>query len=690
MPEHKTEIHIDFETYSEADIRDVGAWVMSRHPTTEVICASIAYNDDAPVCYLTHAQVKAAVKKALAHKDATIMAFNSFFECCIIANVLKLDIGPFEQWRDVMAQAAAAAVPQDLLRATEVVLGADSKSVKSKRGKLLIQRLSKLQSIRVSKLLKTQLWLDHHPDFKIADGTDIRDLSSSKSVRVHPRYREDYQSQRLEMYDYCDQDVVAERALAKALRPLSTTEQAVWVQDQVINWRGVKCDLDMCHKMHSVFRQEVTKNLGKMAQITGLENPNSNVQLMGWLKSRVDIVNLQAPTVKEFLQGEDIPDEVEQVLKLRQSVARTPPAKYLAMINRADPDTGLVHGMFSFHRASTGRWSSRGVNLQNMPRPTFDDYEDAIGLIYADEAESFHWTYGDMIDGLCSLLRAALVPRQGNEFVVSDYSAIEAIVLPWLAGEEKVLEIFRKDGRLYEHTAAGIYGKPVASIASDSRERFVGKTATLSLGYQGGHRAFISMAKVFGVDMDETFAKRVVANWREDNPNIVKLWHACQRAAVYAISNPGKARRVNDYLVFKVSTYGEHPYLLCRLPSGRMLSYFRPKLMQGRYGKEITFLGTDSNTGQWSRQKTYGGSLVENITQGTARDILAYAITRAGKTKSSIFNNIVLHVHDELVMDIKKGEMTVDQLNAFMTTLPSWAEGIPLSASGGKLTRYWK
>lgn len=287
-----------------------------------------------------------------------------------------------------------------------------------------------------------------------------------------------------------------------------------------------------------------------------------------------------------------------------------------------------------------------------------------------------------IIETLTSCIRGMICAPAGRELLVADYSAIEARTLPWLAGQDDILEVFRGHGKIYEYVAQQIYGIPWQEVGKESEERFIGKVACLALGYAGGAKAFQGMAEAYGADIPEDLAETIKKDWREANDKIVKYWYDCEKAAINAVRNPGKTYKVRNiaYRVIK-------GYLFAKLPSGRCLAYYQPRLEEGKFGNDqITFMGTNSVTRKWERQSTYSGKLVENLTQAVARDIMAEAIIRV----EDAGYEVVLSVHDELVAEVDEGFGSLEEFEELMCVLPPWAAGLPLDTSGYKAKRYRK
>lgn len=637
-------INLDFETYSECDIRRAGAWAYSAHPSTRVICMAFAVDAGAPEV-LTEDEL-GTMPDIFNDPRAEFHAWNSFFEFAIWSNVLGWRLPPLERWYDTAAAAAACALPRSLGECG-AVLDLPDDMAKQKRGRYLIQRLSKPQR----------------------DGARCRDPELLS-----------------EMYEYCQRDVIAEREIGRKIPPLSEKERRVWLLDQEINTRGVFVDRQGVKTAIEILKGATERLEGRVVEVSDgeLTNVRQIQRVATFCESRgVRLESLTKQHVAETLTRDDLPPEVRGVLELRQQLGQSSTAKFEALNNLIQHvDDDRARGLLRYHGASTGRWSGNNFQPQNLPRGEFNDItaED-----YRDErpAEALDWLealYGCPMSALSSSIRSVISAPSGRRLIVADYSAIEARVLPWLAGQSDVLDVFRGHGKIYEYTASQIYRKPIEAVTKE--ERFVGKVATLALGYQGGAKAFRAMAEGYGVDIPDELAETVKHDWRHANRNVVAYWYAVERAAVDAVNNPGEVFRCRS-IAFKRS--GD--FLMLRLPSQRLLRYYRPELREGKFGREqVCFEGRDSVTGKWRRQFTYGGKLVENITQATARDIMVggmFAVARAGY-------DIVLTVHDELIAEADEGFGTAEEVERLMCDAPDWARGLPLRAEGFEAKRYRK
>ena len=665
-------ISLDFETYSECDIRSAGAWIYAKDKSTRVLCMAYAIEDEAPQLWLPNQPLPDFINYPSLYE---IHAWNSFFEWVIWTHVLKQPTPPITQWHDTAGLSSAMALPR-ALGMCGTVLGLSDDQLKSKRGYYLIQKLS-------------------IPNVMNGDKALLK-----------------------EMYDYCLQDVVTERAIAKKLYKLNATERKVWVLDQKINIRGIKVDRPKIKDAIYVYENVQDKLKSELIKLTDLDNPNSQKQFLGWMLDKGLLVdNVQKSTLRLVL---DSPDKfgTHEAIKLKMALAKTAPKKYLSMKEKIGSGTRL-HGNIMYHGASTGRWVSTGVNLQNIARPTLDA-DKSIELIGKRDLTVFEKENIDPMEALSSGIRGMLIPTQGNKFIVGDYASIEARALAWLAGQEDKLEIFRGDGKIYEHASSKIYKKPIADITKD--ERFIGKISELACGYGGGAKAFKVMAKNYGVDIPHKEAEKIKQQWRKANQKIVNFWYDCDKAVSRCIQD-GKVHTVG-----KIQYGVANNFLMCKLPSGRRLYYYRPKVSYKKvfcykipesgdspeltfiYYKseypslevfkanakkegvepfefnavDVSFWGTDSKTRKWCQQETYGGKLVENITQAVARDIMADSMLLLEDAGFEI----VLTVHDEIISEVENG--TVERFKEIMERPPTWGQDIPIQVEAYESTRYRK
>ena len=665
-------ISLDFETYSECDIKSAGAWAYAKDASTKVLCMAYAEGDEDPKLWLPNQPLPNFLQKP---NEYEIHAWNSFFEWVIWTHVLKLPAPPISQWYDTASLASAMALPRSL-GGCGYVLGMPDDQIKSKRGYYLISKLSKPNKLNGDRRLLA------------------------------------------EMYDYCMQDVVTERAISKKLYTLNETERQIWELDQKINIRGIHVDKPKLKKAIKIYRKAQDILIDKLKKITDLENPNSQKQFLGWLLNRGVLVdNIQKATLKEIL-GEPDRYGVHEAIKLKLSLAKTAPKKYISIKDRITKGNSL-HGNIMYHGASTGRWASTGVNLQNIARPTIDP-ELCIDLIEKNDVGAFEKADVDVMEALSSAIRGMLIPRENKKFIVGDYASIEARALAWLAGQEDKLDIFRTHGKIYEHSASKIFRKPIDDITKE--ERFLGKIAELACGYGGGAGAFNLMARNYGVDISRTQAEKMKQEWRNTNKKITLFWQGIEQSAKQAIE-------INEVTSFRNIKFRlKNRFLWCLLPSGRRLAYYspflEPKTVLGykiqpnlhdpeqtvifnnieykskqefleearQLGAEpfmfqtsnICFFGNDSKTRKWCKQSTYGGKLVENITQAVARDIMAESMLELEKEGY----NIVLTVHDEIISEVQDG--SIKRFKTIMENAPKWAKTLPITVEAYEAQRYRK
>ena len=629
-------ISIDFETYSECDIRKSGAYAYADHPTTEVLCLAWAV-DDQPAQLWTPKDPIPTELFSLIEEGATLWAWNSFFEMCIWSQVLDWHQVPIKQWRDTAALAAAQAYPRALGKCGEA-LGLTGDAAKDKRGKILIQRLC-------------------------------------KPYRGERRNDPDLLQ---ELYDYCLQDVVAEREIRYKLRNLRGLEQEVWETDQLINWRGVRLDRDAIYNALEIIYTHTKALNAQVRDITNgeLDNTASRAKSLQWINAQgYPMDSYDKNAVETALADDNCPALIKKFLEIRQALSKSSTKKYDAMQALLGGD-GRARGVLMYHGAATGRWAGRHFQPQNLPRPTIDDVDAVIEQMKHRDPEQID---GEPMEALASCLRGMLIASDDHRLIVSDYSSIEARVLAWIADHEDALNIFRDNKDIYKYTAAEMYG--IAYSEVNKFQRFVGKVATLALGYQGGVRAFQKMSEAYGAEVSEGQALKIRNDWRDANTPIKNLWIATEKAARNAVSYKGKAfatakgsfKFVNDDLLFK-------------LPSGRILSFPEAKMVQGDRGMDLVYSGMNNHTHKWGDIKAYGGSLVQSITQAVARDILAEAVLRLEKSGYPV----VLHVHDEIVADVPQGHGSLAEFEKLMCVLPEWAEGLPVEAEGYESKRYRK
>lgn len=653
---------IDFETFSQCDLTKCGADVYAEDITTEVLCLAYAFNEDPikewlpgdelPIDLIDHVRKKGIIK---GHNSGAFeyLIWNN----CLPDEFLKLDINQIE---DTLAQTYAMSLPGALEKAAPAA-GLDIK--KDVKGKRVMLQLCKPK--------------------KNKDGSLTRYTPENAPEKFQV------------LYDYCKQDVEVERTLSRRLLKLSDSESKLWRLDWLINSRGVEIDVECAKNALEIVDLEKENLNLKMRNLTynKVATCNAVSQIVTFLEAYgIEVESLAKEDLSALLET-DLPDICRSVLLLRQEAAKTSTAKIKSMLMSAG-DGSRIRGLFQYHGAITGRWAGRRVQLQNLPRPTLNQNE--IDIIFNTLAtKSIHnasreidMIYGPIMPAISSCIRGFLCAKKGHDLISCDFSAIEARVLAWLADEQSVLDVFRGDGKIYEHAASGIYGVEVTNVTKD--QRLIGKVAILALGYGGGVVAFQHMAKVYKVEISDSDAENIKLAWRDKNKKIVKYWYELENASIQAANNVG-AQFTAGPKANKVTYLKKGSFLWCKLPSNRAICYPYPEInmVTTPWGKEkraLTYMGVDSYTNKWTRLKTYGAKLSENITQAVARDILAESMFILERENYPI----VMHIHDEIVVEVPKGFGSVNEVEGLMSIVPGWAKGLPLSAEGWRGDRFRK
>lgn len=645
----------DFETYSEADLSKVGAWAYSQHPSTEVICWAMAVEDTSPILWLPGNEYPYAVQN---YSHYMWHAFNSWFEYCIWVNVLKLPPLPIQNQSCTRSRALAMALPRSLGEVSRVI-GLPVDKRKDKNGKALIRKLC---------------------------------MPQTKGRGQNKTYYRNRDPQLLqELYAYCLQDVVAEREVGKLVPPLSPKERGLWERDFQINLRGVPVDTDLLDNATAIYEQIKVSLHDKLVIKTGLGNPSSGPQFLKYLAGQgCPVPNLQKATLDEVKQT--LPAPLKQIVEERSSLIRTPATKYASVASMLGT-SGRFHGALTYHMANTGRWSSTGVNFQNLNRPKLKPYEvgAAVDLMKARDANVLKPFFGDPMETITSCLRAMLYAPEGNKLIVADYKSIEARMLAWLAGHEEKLAVLRGHGKVYEHAAMQIFNLAnIDDVNKDQRQ--AGKVTELACGYGGATNAILNMAKTLKIDLQaialsmgydsaESFAKDIVKKWRKANPSIVNFWRQMENAAKDTLRT-GRPHAVNQYLYYELW----RDFLFMVLPSGRRLSFKDPHFTEGLYGPQISYWRVNSVTGKWVIHHTHGGDQAQSASQAGSRDVLSWAVPDLEDAGYSL----VMLTHDEAVADVPEGFGSLKEMSAIMCKDRPWYVGLPLDADGFEARRYEK
>lgn len=638
---------IDIETYSDISLPDCGVHRYVSSEKFEILLFAYSIDEgEIRVIDLASGEKMPEEVMGLLMDDSVIKtAFNAAFERTCINRYFGISLPP-EVWRCTAVQSAILALPLSLEGVGEA-LSLDKK--KMSEGKELIRFFC--MPCKATK----------------ANGGRTRNLPSDA-----PEKWEQFKT-------YCKRDVDVEMQIRKKLKnyPIPDREQVFYCMDQRINDRGIRVDTQMVGQAITcdlLYKEAAAK---RAYELSGLENPNSVSQLKGWLSDKgIEVDSLTKDTVTELVGKTE--GEVSELLKIRLAMSKTSVKKYEA-IERAVCD-GRVHGLLQFYGANrTGRWAGRLVQIHNLPQNHMEDLELARSLVKEGRFDLVELLYPSTPEVLSELIRTAFVAKPGCRFIISDFSAIEARVLAWMSGEAWRLRVFSTHGKIYEASASAMFGVPIEEIGKTSPLRQKGKIAELALGYGGSVGALVSMgATKMGLSEEEL--PDLVSQWRLANPHITEFWWKVDVAAFKAVKERCTVQM--DRLLFEY----RGGILFIHLPSGRKLSYVKPRLELNRFGREgITYEGVGESK-KWTRIETYGPKMVENIVQAVSRDILAEAMLRLEKAGF----DIVMHVHDEVVLEVPEGVSSVEEVNELMAVNPSWTIGLPLKAAGFESAFYKK
>ena len=675
-------LFIDFETRSEANLKACGAQIYSVSPTTIPLCLAYAI-DDGPVKLLDKefwddfaCLVPDDIFLAAKDPDCIFVAHNAFFEQMIWLNVLVARFGwpevPIHRWKDTMAKLRAFSLPASL--------GEGAKALQLP-----------IQKDTMGKLLLSQLCVPRKPT---KTNTERWNNDPSKLEAL---------------YSYCGTDVETMRELDKKLPDLNPIEQQIWIADQEMNQYGVPVDLELA-KSALVLIAEHEKTLNtRLSELTEgtVEKASQLPALKRWLHNEADIEvdSLDKGAIVRLIE-QGVSPVVAEVLFIRQQLGRSSTKKYQRFLTMTDKTVKRSMGALEYHRTRTGRWGGRGIQLHNLPRGNAkvghvskaDTMETLVRLVKERDLDLLDMMFDDVSEVLSSVIRGAVVSEKGYDLIAADYGQIEARTLLWLADEQEGLDLFRTGQDAYLNMAKTIFSNPHLT-KENSFERQLGKATILGAGYQLGWKRFKAQAALapYFLDLDEDMAKLAIRSYRSTYPKVQQLWYDMNEAARTAI----REQRTVPCGKVKFGIRGN--FLLMRLPSGRMLSYPYPQLMKKKYteaqvqkliedGEQwkidktlVTFMAEENN--QWCRTSTYGGNLVADLTQATARDIMANGLLNV--RADDAYQNL-LTIHDELITQVKEGEGSVEEVCALMCKLPEWAKGNPIIAEGWRGKRYHK
>jgi len=647
-------LSIDLETYSSIDLVKCGVYKYTEAEDFQILLFAYAFDDElTEIIDLAYdEEIPDYLLNALTDTNIIKTAFNANFERTCLSKYLKKPMPP-EQWRCSAAHALTLGLPGNLAGVANCL---KLPQQKMSEGKALIRYFS-------------------------------MPCKPTKSNEERTRNLPKHDMEKWEVFKtYCKQDVEVERSIRKKLElfPMTDKEWALWCLDQRINDGGVKVDKVLVFnaiKCDEAYKKKISL---ESKEITNLDNANSPTQLKEWfLKRGIEIESLSKEKVKELL-NETQKLDVKRVLELRQELSKTSVKKYEAM-ERALCKDNRVRGLMQYYGANrSGRWAGRLVQVQNLPRNKMENLSDAGALLKVGQFDMLELLFDSVPDVLSQLIRTAFIPSENSRFIVSDFSAIEARVIAWLAEETWVIETFKSHGKIYEMAASKMFNVPIDKIAKGNTEyelRQKGKIAVLACGYQGSVGALVSMGAL-KMGLKEEELPEIVKAWRESNPKIVKLWSDVEKAAIEALE---EMKVVS--LQYGLKFFCRGNILFVKLPSGRSLAYARPKIeTDSRFNKKmITYEGIEQGSKQWGRISTFGGKLVENLVQAIARDCLAESMLNLYKAGYKT----VFHVHDEVILDVPIGFGSLEEVEEIMGWPIEWAPGLPLKAASFE-TPYYK
>jgi DNA polymerase len=647
-------LSIDIETFSDIDLGKCGVYRYTDSPNFDILLFAYSIDEGSVelVDLASGEEIPETIVEAILCSNIIKTAFNANFERVALMRYLSRKLGNDvylnpSSWRCSEVQAAMLGLPLHLEGVAKVL-------------RLGVQKMAE------GKPLIRYFCIPCKPT--AANGGRTRNLPSDAPDKW-------------ELFkQYNIRDVEVELEIRKKIKdyPIPESEQALYELDQRINDRGFRTDMDFVMQAISCDKQFTVAATERAYELTGLENPNSVFQLKDWLSDRgVEVESLSKKNVKELVSETE--GEVEEALKLRLLMAKTSVRKYEA-IERAVCSDGRVHGLFQFYGANrTGRFAGRLVQVQNLPQNHLVDLKLARDLVKEGRFDDLQMLFGNTPGVLSELIRTAFIPKEDHRFIVADFSAIEARVLSWLAGEKWRLEVFQSHGKIYEASASQMFHVTIDEITKGSPLRQKGKISELACGYGGGVGALKSMGALeMGVEEHEL--QGLIDNWRRANPHIVNFWWEVDKMAIKAVKERTRTRTHGIIFTYKSGM------LFVTLPSGRDLVYVKPKLMLNKFGREgLTYEGIGT-TKKWERIETYGPKIVENIVQAASRDLLAEAMLRLDKAGFAI----VAHVHDEVICEVPMGESSIEEICSIMSESPKWSEGLPLDADGYECDFYQK
>lgn len=652
-------IHFDFETYSKCDIKKAGGWRYAEDESTEILCFAFKINDSKTRVWYPGRPKPLDLILILQSGNYVYKAHNAEFETAVWLRILHEKEGwpapIFKNIQCTAAKAAALALPRKL---EEVGRALELPIQKDNVGHRIMMKLSKPR----------------------------KPTKKDKTVRFTP---ENAFMDFIQLYAYCVRDVDTEEAIDNNLRDLSKKELTVYHLDQKINRRGVYLDREAIETALSFIKKYSDTLNEKLLFLTGgtVETANQRDKILQFLEVfSVQLPDLTAARVEKTLKKKDLPEEARTILEIRQALSKSSTKKLETMLKMICSDN-RVRGTLLYHGASTGRWSGKGIQPQNFPRGSLkgDQIKRVFELLKEKDYKTFVEEFPDVLDAISSCLRGMIRSAPGKKLIAADFSAIEARVLFWLANCVKGVKLYEAGEDTYCYMAGDIYGYPV-NKKNHPDERQLGKQAILGCGYGMGKDKFRDTCLGYNMDVSKEMSEKAVGTYRTTFWEVPQFWRDLETAAVQAVRNPGQV-----FSVRKISYKRQGRFLFCRLPSGRLIAYYKPhfrwaKTSWGEDKLALHYWGVNSQTRKFEPISTYGGKLTENVVQAVARCLMSDAMIRAEDRGY----NIIMSVHDELVSEVDKDFGSVKEFEQIMSELPAWAEGCPVDAEGWEGIRFKK
>ena len=638
-------LSIDIETYSDVSIKKAGLYRYVQSRAFRILLLAYSFDGEPPdIIDLANGEmIPAELRTALFSPEVVKHAYNAAFEWYCLSKHFRVKEPAkwLPQWRCTMVPGLYCGLIGGLGKVGEV-LGLPADKQKDKIGGLLIQKFC-------------------------VPGKNGQPISPAQEPQKWGLFK-----------SYCKQDVVTEMEVERRLSafPVPDRVQREWEQDMRVNLAGVRLDMDLAEGAKAYADAELAGLKEQLRLITGLANPGSAAQMKAWLSEQLgeEVPKLDKAAVEEYLDREELPVKVRAALELKQRLGKTSVSKYKAMLDCVCPD-GRIRGLLQYYGASrTGRWAGRLVQMQNLPRNYIEELDYARELVKTGRVGELTVVFGNVPDTLSQLIRTAFIPAEGHKFVVADFSAIEARVIAWLAGETWRMKAFANGEDIYCASASRIFGVPVVKHGVNGHLRQKGKVAELACGYGGGVPAMKSMG---GANMPESELKQIINDWRRASPSIVRLWYALESAAMAAVRT-GMPESAAGLIFRYESTPEDLRFLTIELPSGRKLFYANPFFAPNRFGNDsLHYYG--AKAGKWTALETYGGKLTENVVQAIARDCLAAALDNL----EAAGYRTVMHIHDEVILDVPSDKADLEAVCKLMCAPPiPWARGLLLNADG--------